>query len=259
MSTLNPWGPTHLTMAFFIMIGTPADAQQNEKNRGDLLEELARAETDYQSAPGDDRNRRAYADVLFKLGEFWRAHDVIAPLATTSSTNTADLVLGARLAYMTGDYTRAEALFTHVRSVSDEDSEAHGEAADGLIMVYYQTNQYAKASSVTLAVGADRSLLEFMQRFEGTPYHVEWATVERVASLSFSTQDPLPLMTLEINGHPVEFILDTGGGTDSSSMRRPPSGWELMSWRRRGRSTPSRAARTSGVILVAWEASRWVT
>ncbi|MCH7489068.1 MAG: retropepsin-like domain-containing protein [Gemmatimonadetes bacterium] len=206
------WGPTHLAMALFTMIGTTtADAQQSQKNRGDLLEELAQAETDYQSAPGDDSNRRVYADLLFKLGEFWKANDVIAPLAATSSTNTADLALGARLAYMTGDYTRAEVLFTHVRSVSDEDSEAHGDAAEGLMMVYYQTNQYAKARSVTLPEGADRSLLEFMQRFEGTPYQVEWASAEKVALLSFSTQDPLPLMTLEINGHSVEFILDTGG------------------------------------------------
>ena len=207
----NPWAPTHLAMALFIMVGTTAAAQQREKNRGDFLKELAQAETDYQSAPGDNSNRRVYADALFKLGEFWRANDVIAPLATTSSINTADLLLGARLAYMTGDYTRAEALFTHIRTVSDEDSEAHGDAAEGLMMVYYQTNQYAKATSVTLPEGADRSLLEFMQRFEGTPYQVEWGSVEKVASLSFSTQDPLPLMMLEINGHAVEFILDTGG------------------------------------------------
>ncbi len=208
---LTPWGPTHLAMVFFIMIGTMADAQQSEKNRGDLLTELAQAETDYQSAPGDDSNRRVYADVLFKLGEFWKANDVIAPLATTSSTNTADLLLGARLAYMTGDYPRAEALFARLRSVSDEDSEAHGDAAEGLMMVYYQTNRYANTRSLTLPDGADSSLLEFMQRFEGTPYQVEWASAEKVASLSFSTQDPLPLMTLEINGHPVELILDTGG------------------------------------------------
>jgi hypothetical protein len=66
---LNPWAPTHLAMALFIMVGTPAAAQQSEKNRGDLLEELAQAETDYQSAPGDNSNRRVYADVLFKASD----------------------------------------------------------------------------------------------------------------------------------------------------------------------------------------------
>ncbi len=54
-----------------------------------------------------------------------------------------------------------------------------------------------------------------MERFEGEPYQIEWATPDKVAHLpiinDFTRPGALPLVELEINGHMVEFILDTGG------------------------------------------------
>ncbi len=184
-------------------------------HRGDVENELGPIEEVFRSAP-DNNNSRAYADILFKLGNIWQADDVIAPLATASSSNLDDLQLGARISLMMSDYDRAEMLFERLRDLADADSEAYVAAIQGLVMVYYQTNQYHKTRMIELDGDERRStLLTFMQRFEGEPYQIEWATSERVAHLpiinDFTVPGALPLMKLEINGHPVEFILDTGG------------------------------------------------
>ena len=184
--------------------------------RGDVENELGPIEEAFRSAPDNDDNRRAYADILFRLGNIWQADDVIAPLATASSSNLDDLRLGARIALMMSDYDRAESLFGRMRDVADADSEAHIQAIQGLVMVYYQSNEYDKARTLGLDGDERRStLLTFMERFEGEPYQIEWATPERVAHLpiinDFTRPGALPLMELEINGHTVEFILDSGG------------------------------------------------
>lgn len=186
--------------------------------RGDLERERIPIEEAYWSAPDDDDNRRAYAELLFKLGDIWQASDVIAPLATCSSTNPGDLLLGARVALLVSDYDRAERRFDRLQEVADEGSEDYAEAVQGLAIVYYQSNQYSKSRELELPETEKRgtgTLLNFMKRFEGEPYHVEWATPDRVAHLpisnDFSPAGALPLMELEINGYPVRFILDTGG------------------------------------------------
>ncbi|UCC30282.1 MAG: aspartyl protease family protein, partial [Phycisphaerales bacterium] len=101
----------------------------------------------------------------------------------------------------------------------EEGAGPHTEAIKGLVMVYYQTNQYVKSRMLKLPGEDDgrgsSSLLTSMQRFEGKPYQIEWATPDKVAHLpivnDFTPAGALPEMKLEINGHPVQFILDTGG------------------------------------------------
>ena len=198
-------------------VTNPVSAQEQVELRGDVERELGPIEEAYRFAPDED-NRRAYADILFKLGNIWQANDVIAQLATSSSSNLDDLQLGARIASMMSDYDRAQVLFERMRDVADADSEAHIAAIQGLVMVYYQSNQYDKARTLELDGGEGRSLstlLTFMKRFDGEPYQIEWATPDKVAHLpiinDFTAAGTLPLMKLKINGHPVEFILDTGG------------------------------------------------
>lgn len=188
-------------------------------DRAELEHTLGLREAAYRASPRDDRARRDYAENLFKLGNIWQANDVMAPLARPTSEHPADLRLGARLALLTGGYEHAEALFDRLRAVTPEDGEDHAAALRGLAMVYYQTNRYTKARSLPIPEDAEgygnSSFLEFMQRFEGDPYQIEWTDAERTAHLPFindaSVPGALPTMRLRINGHPVEFILDTGG------------------------------------------------
>ena len=198
--------------------GRPAHPQ--DKPRTALEAELRAAETGFRAAPKDPAARRAYARLLGQLGNVWQATEVIGPLATTASSDTADLGLGARLAYLTGKYARAEELYRRLREITPAGSEGKVAAITGLVLVYYQTNQYEKAKSLSLPdEGTDErgtaNLLTFMKRFEGVPYRIAWATPDRVAELpivnDFVPGGALPEMNLEINGQTVRFLLDTGG------------------------------------------------
>jgi len=187
--------------------------------RSELEKNLTSIEQAYQSAPNVEDNRRAYAGILFKFGNIWQAHDVIAPLATSASSNVADLHLGARTALMLADYGRAEMLYSQLKDVAPKGSEIYTKAVEGLLMVYYQTNQYDKSLALEHpdedGVDGIGPFLTFMKRFEGEPYQVEWGALEKTAQLpiinDFTPAGALPLMKLEINGHSVKFILDTGG------------------------------------------------
>src|SRR5690606_30751745 len=111
----------------------------------------------------------------------------------------------------------AEALYTRLAAGSTSGSDDHDKAIEGLVFVFYQTNQYGKTKSLKLKTPSKSAgeLLSFMQRFEGDPYRISWANPDKVAHLpivnDFTEPGALPLMRLEVNGHPVEFILDTGG------------------------------------------------
>jgi hypothetical protein len=198
--------------------GGPAAAQG--KLRNEVEGELRGAEAAFRAAPNDASARRAYGRVLYQLGNVWQASETIAPLATRAAADTADLGLGARLAYLTGDYGRAERLYRRLAAAAPAGSPARIAAANGLVLVYYQTNQYDKAKTLSLPDEAtdergNGNLLTFMKRFEGTPYRIAWPAGDRIAELpiinDFVPGGTLPEMNLEINGQTVRLLLDTGG------------------------------------------------
>ena len=215
---MSSWIWLLLAVALLATLGAVAQADEGGKLRTEVEAELPPIEAAYLAAPGDNGNRRAYAEILYKLGNVWQANDVIAPLATVSSSNVDDVKLGARLAYLVGDYDRAEELYQRLRSIAAEDSEAYVDAIKHLGLVYLQTDRLSETRNLEPA-GDDengRDLLEFFQKFEGEPNQIEWATPDKVAHLpminDYTQPGELPLFKLEVNGHPVEFILDTGGG-----------------------------------------------
>lgn len=221
ISTASLSGLTSLFLSSALMLCAATQAFGQNRLRSDVEKELGPLQAAYQASPGNDQNRRAYADILFKLGDIWQANDVIAPLAAPWSSNLDDLQQGAKLALLTSDYHRAEILFDRLLEIAPKTSNAHTKAVEGLVMVYYQSNQFAKAKRLTLPPApADEDndsndLLTYMQRFPGEPYQIEWATPEKTAHLpminDITAPGALPLMRLEVNGQTVEFILDTGG------------------------------------------------
>ena len=210
-------GPICLAV-LLTLFATAALPAQSNRLRNQVEADRVTLEAVYRGAPADAAARRAYATVLFQLGDVWEAREVIAPLATPAAAVPADLHLAARLAYLTGDYPGAEALFQRLRTAADSDS-LRTEAVRGLALSYYQQNRFDRTAGLALAGLEDEvgvgSLLVFMQKFEGTPYGIEWSTPERVAHMPMTNDitapSGLPEMTLEINGHPVTFILDSGG------------------------------------------------
>ena len=194
------------------------DAEEwSPRLRGDVEAVQPARQTAFESEPGNDEARRAYAEVLFKLGDIWEADEVIAPLGTTTTCHAGDLRLAARTAYLLGDYERAVTLNERLLDLADEGSDLHDEAIRGLTLAHYQTNDFAGARELPAPTEAEgsASLLASMQAFEGEPYGIEWTGDERIAHLPMTNDitqpGALPLVTLEINGEAVELILDTGG------------------------------------------------
>lgn len=171
----------------------------------------------FAANPGDDDVRRAYADILLKLGNVWEADEVIAPLGDPASANAPDLRLAARMAYLLADYGRAETLYGRLMGLTGEGSEDREEATEGLTLAWYQTNRFAKARELPPPADTEGAsgLLAFLQAFEGEPYGIEWAPGERVAHLAMTNDitqpGALPVVDLEVDGRTVSLVLDTGG------------------------------------------------
>ena len=196
--------------------GTDAE-EWNPRLRGDVEAALPARQTVFAANPDNDDARRAYAEVLLKLGDIWEADEVIAPLGTTTTCHAGDLPLAARTAYLLGDYDRSASLNKRLLELTEEGSDLHDQAIRGLTLAHYQTNDFAGAGELPAPTEAEgsASLLAFMQAFEGEPYGIEWDGDERIAHLPMTNDitqpGALPLVTLEINGEAVELILDTGG------------------------------------------------
>lgn len=199
--------------------GAPGTLTEEEgfRLRSDVEAALpARAEA-FRANPGDDQARRAYADILYKLGDVWEADEIIAPLGDPSSSNVANLQLAARMAYLLGDYGRAETLFGRLMELTGAGSEDRDRARQGLALTWYQTNRFVRAGELpSPAQDEDESsLLAFMQAFEGEPYGIEWTADKRIAHLEMTNDitqpGALPVVEIDVNGQTVSLILDTGG------------------------------------------------
>ncbi len=191
--------------------------QWNPRLRADVEAALGARRQAFETEPDSGEARRAYAEVLFKLGDIWEANDVIAPLSTTTTCHAGDLRLAARTAYLLGDYERAVTLNERLLELADESSEAQAQALRGLTLAHYQTNDFASARELPApdTTEGSASLLTFMQVFEGEPYGIEWTGDERIVHLPMTNDitqpGALPLVTLKVNGEAVNLILDTGG------------------------------------------------
>ena len=211
-----------VTLAIWGCEGDPEDqpatpAEEDFSLRSDVEAALPARLEAFRADPGDDHVRRAYADILYKLGNVWEADEVIAPLGDPSSSSVANLLLAARMAYLLGDYGRAETLYARLMELSEADSEDRDRARQGLTLTWYQTNQFAQSRELPPAAEDEdeSSLLAFMQAFEGDPYGIEWATGEPIAHLEMTNDitqpGALPVVEIDVNGRTVSLILDTGG------------------------------------------------
>ncbi|HKP30181.1 MAG TPA: aspartyl protease family protein [Gemmatimonadales bacterium] len=212
----RPFSAWSLRLVVAVATTSPA-AAQSVPARSQVESDTVRLHAAVRATPADAGARRTWARALYLLGDIGEARDALAPLLTGKPA-VEDLSLGARLAYLTGDYAGADQLFERLRSLAPDDS-TRSTAIRGLVLSRYQRNEFARVRGLELK-GADNeeglgSLLTFMQRFEGTPYGIEWQSADRVAHLKMTNDitvpGALPEMTVVINGHPVNFILDSGG------------------------------------------------
>jgi hypothetical protein len=181
-----------------------------EKTRADILAEIAKLEPKFKKDPSNAEVRFKYGELLYQSGEFWQARDVIAPLVKGAQPSAEALSLAAKLEYLLGNYGEAEKLYK--RLIEDKAGEVSGQvmAKVGLVFTYYQTNQYDKVKELEFPPGVKLPNLEQMKEFEEKPYQKEWHNEEKVSVVPFLMTDPLPVLTVEFNGVPVQVIFDTG-------------------------------------------------
>lgn len=220
--------PEWLAVVFlFVAWGMPVVGQEisADKTRSDVEKALPALEAMFTANPADEQARRELCRALFQLGEFWRTSDLIQPLITDSASNVDDIRLGAKLSLLLGDFERAGALFERLKALSQEGSEDYRKAIQGLIMVAYQTNQFARARDLALPPDGKEGevskedklqpLLTFMQKVDAAPYEINWRTENQIAHLAitndFRKPGALPEVDLVVNGHKLHMLLDTGG------------------------------------------------
>jgi hypothetical protein len=185
-----------------------SDADSPLGNRGDLLGELSRAKEALAADADSGGARLEYAEILYEAGEFDRAGDAVAPLLEDAEPTLQAVLLGARVAYLSGRYGDAETLFTLALSLD----AGNARALTGLILTFYQTNRYARCRELAEVVRGTIRLphLDMMLAFEEEePYRIAWGE-ERPAVIPFLATDPLPIVEVEVEGKTINAIIDTG-------------------------------------------------
>ncbi|MCL1795875.1 MAG: retropepsin-like domain-containing protein [Clostridia bacterium] len=171
-----------------------------QKNIGELAAKHAQT-------PSDETIAFAYAEAAAQLGMFAQSQELLKPLLDGDNPYPPAIRLSAQTAYMLGNYAEAEALYRTLVNLSPEWKE---QAESGLLMVYYQTNQFGKSQNLSLAYDPDFSLGALMRAFgDDTPYQIEWSQSNQ-AVIPFVRTDPLPLVEAVIDGQTYRFVIDTG-------------------------------------------------
>ncbi len=184
-----------------------------EKTRNELLSELKAARTRFEDLPGDAETRFTLARLLFQAGDFWQAAKIMRPLAENALSTPEAGRLAANLAYLLGDYSRAEEILLALIFRQADDPSARIQSETKLLFTYYQTRQFSKANHLFQALDepVELPMWEQMKSFgDVPPYQIDWNGKQQV-SIPFVITDPLPILQVEIQGKPIYALIDTGG------------------------------------------------
>lgn len=180
-------------------------------SRADLTAQLEEIEPKYKQNLDDEAVALQYAQTLFSLGDFEPAQNVLKPLLKETNPSGEAVYLEAQIQYLNGNYKRAEEQYRYLAQNHQED---YGVAADaGLLMVYYQTNEYSKTRQLFAGQDFENPLLDMMQGFGDTvPYQIDWSGNEQT-TIPFVTTEPLPVVPIEINGVKMNALIDNGASS----------------------------------------------
>jgi len=189
----------------------PAQEAGDKRSRGDLLRELAQAEAAYQKSSADPAARFGYATLLFQAGEFWKARDLLRPLAQSATASDETLELAARLEFMTGGHDAAERLYDRLIQARAGSAQKQIMATIGKMFVHYQRDQLAKIAALDFPAGVQLPNVTLAKTFDQPPYRLEWHNDRKGTSIPFHAVDPLPQFAIDVNGVPILALFDTGG------------------------------------------------
>jgi hypothetical protein len=194
-------------MAFSRMQGK----QNKERNRGDYLNEMAEIAVKHQKNIYDEKIRFSYAQNLFMLGEFAKSQELLQSLLTSAEPPAAAIYLSAHIEYLQGHYSHAMELIATIPENAPQEIKLNAQL--GLLFAYYQTNQYSKTQNLfkNFAGNIQLPLWNLMKAFGAeAPYQIDWHGKNRT-TIPFVLTDPLPVISVEINGKQINALIDTGG------------------------------------------------
>ncbi len=202
-----------LTLALVAILPIALQAQERPRDgraRADVLVELAEEARAFQRNRDDAEVRFRYARLLFESGDFWQARDVVLPLVGSPSPSTEVMEMAAKLEYLTAHYDEAVSLYERVIEAKEGDVGGQVMANVNKLFAYYQQNRFDKINEIEFPAGVQLPNATLAAGFNQNPYRLEWNTDEMVSVVPFHIIDPLPVMTVEVNGIPVQMFFDTG-------------------------------------------------
>ncbi|WP_227846312.1 aspartyl protease family protein [Clostridioides sp. ZZV15-6598] len=181
-----------------------------EINRINYEKQANELKEKYAKKPNDETLGLEYAQTLFTLGDFTEAQEILKPLASLKKVSPEVIYLSAQIEHLNGNYTVAEKLYNTL--IEEYPDKFKTKAEDGLVLTYYQTNQYEEASKLSSEKEKqNNAILEMMQSFEDKqPNQINWNGKEE-SVIPFVTSEPLPVVPVEINGKRINAFIDTGG------------------------------------------------
>ena len=188
-------------------------ATEAEKDRGEILKEIGAAELTLSKNSDDAASRLGLVRLVYQSGEFEKARSLIQPLLDAEKPSAEVLIRGADLDYLLGRYDRAESGYAKALALDPENAQTRLQAQIKLAFVYYQANQYAKAGDLFKGLEGKIKLphWDLMKAFgQERPYQAVWPGDFGVSKAPFLVTDPLPIVSVEIQGRPIYALIDTG-------------------------------------------------
>lgn len=146
----------------------------------------------------------AAADSLFQLGHFADAAREYAVVAADQPEHLRALTQLGRIAVLSNQFAEAEDWLGRARRLAPDDSAVVHLLAE----VWYRQDRFADVAGLLRGRGNDIKV-QVLDGFRGrVPYQIEGPDEE--TSLRFAQTDPIPVVTVRVNGHDANFIIDTG-------------------------------------------------
>jgi hypothetical protein len=157
------------------------------------------------------------ADQLFKAGKFLEAQAQYTQIAAEQPSDYHAVFSLGRIALLSNKLDDAEKWLTRATTLKPDETDPRVMLAE----VYYQLDDFQKAAAALDGIDVSNNQLiisqyptlnaALLQSFAGqTPYELHGSGGKTI--VKFLQTDPLPLVSVQINGGPeVTFFIDTGG------------------------------------------------
>ena len=205
-----------ITLTSFGQAPANKPAQPQEKDRGQILTETREVQSEFKKDPSNGETRFRLARLLYQAGDFENAHLLLQPFLDSGKPSNDMLFLAAELEYLLGRYEKAENLLQKTIALNPGNLQIQARAQAKLVFTYYQSNQYAKTTDLFKGLEGKIKLpvWDQMKAFgQDWPYQVVWPQGTKLTETPFVVTDPLPVISVELQGRPIHALIDTGADT----------------------------------------------